>query len=119
MPSGFFPAFRAGPRPGRCGGPVLAALVVTLSGAGHPSAAQKPAHGGGGSSGLSPCPLVVPRSQAVVQPLRLRPSQVAAKNAQGCLSQFDAIYGANGCPLRLCPRDSGAFQLPDNAASGP
>ncbi|MFY8150316.1 MAG: hypothetical protein ACOVNL_14010 [Prochlorococcaceae cyanobacterium] len=59
-----------------------------------------------------PCPLVVPASQKVVQPLRLRPSQVASKNALGCLSQFDAIYGANGCPLRLCPSGSGAYQLP-------
>lgn len=52
--------------------------------------------------GLEPCPLVVPSDQAELQPLRLHPSQVALKNSLSCLSPTDAVYGANGCPLRLC-----------------
>ncbi|MFM7674896.1 MAG: hypothetical protein ACKO5F_04775 [Synechococcus sp.] len=103
----------------RCGRPVLAALVMAGAMASRPALAQNQPLAVDGLSPYPPCPLVVPRSQAVVQPLRLRPSQVASKNALGCLSQFDAIYGANGCPLRLCPSGSGAFQLPADAAAGP
>jgi hypothetical protein len=36
------------------------------------------------------------------QPKQLPPSEVAGKNARGCLSQFDAYYGLNGCPLKYC-----------------
>ena len=38
-----------------------------------------------------------------LQPKRLKPQEVKAKNAAGCLSPADAIYGADGCPLKLCP----------------
>jgi hypothetical protein len=58
------------------------------------------------------CRLVVPAKQSVLQPKRLRPSQVQSKNAMGCLSPADAIYGANGCPLRLCGPNAGVIQLP-------
>jgi hypothetical protein len=58
------------------------------------------------------CPLVVPANQAVFQPKRIAPDQVPAKNARGCLSPDDAIYGADGCPSRLCGRDAGVIQLP-------
>ncbi len=67
-----------------CGGGVL---LVLISGAVAPDG----------------CPLLVPRSQAVFQPVRLPPEAVARKNAGGCLSAADALYGADGCPSRLCP----------------
>lgn len=58
------------------------------------------------------CPLLVPTDRSELQPLRIAPSQVAAKNARGCLSAADAIYGPDGCPLRLCGQTSGVIQLP-------
>ena len=48
------------------------------------------------------CLWLVPAGQALFQPRKLEPRQVAAKNARGCLSQLDAIYGSDGCPLRFC-----------------
>ena len=51
----------------------------------------------------SSCPLVVPSQVSFLQPKRLKPEEVKAKNAAGCLSAADAIYGADGCPLKLCP----------------
>ena len=51
----------------------------------------------------SSCPLVVPSQASFLQPKRLRPEEVTAKNAAGCLSAADAIYRADGCPLKLCP----------------
>jgi hypothetical protein len=60
----------------------------------------------------SPCRLVVPADQAVLQPMRIRPEQVPLKNRLGCLSPADALYGADGCPIRLCGKNEGAFQLP-------
>jgi hypothetical protein len=75
----------------------------------------------GGSSALAadtlpyepPCPrLASPGSSnaTLMQPLRLKPQEVKAKNAMGCLSPSDAIYGADGCPLRFCGPNSGTFQ---------
>lgn len=58
------------------------------------------------------CPLIVPASQQAIQPMRLDPALVAAKNRMGCLSPDDAIYGADGCPLRRCGEAAGVFQLP-------
>lgn len=58
------------------------------------------------------CPLIVPEASMVVQPRRILPSQVAGKNAMGCLSPSDAIYGADGCPVKMCSPTSGAFALP-------
>lgn len=59
------------------------------------------------------CPLVVPPSQKLLQPRRIQPEQVKAKNAMGCLSPADAVYGADGCPLRLCGLNAGVIQLPE------
>ena len=50
------------------------------------------------------CPLLVPFKDSVLQPLRIQPRQVPRKNAGGCLSAADALYSADGCPLKLCPR---------------
>ena len=59
-----------------------------------------------------PCRLLVPRSQAVLQPLRIQPSQVAGKNAMGCLSPADAsVYGADGCPRKLCQAPQGTVPV--------
>jgi hypothetical protein len=58
------------------------------------------------------CPAIVNRAAGDVQPMRLPPSQVAAKNRLGCLSPNDAIYGPDGCPTRLCGQSRGAVPLP-------
>ena len=59
----------------------------------------------------SPCRLVVPPGQSVLQPLKIRPDQVPLKNRLGCLSPADALYGPDGCPLRLCGPTKGVFPL--------
>lgn len=61
---------------------------------------------------IGDCPMLVPADQRELQPKRLPPQQVAGKNALGCLSPHDAIYAADGCPLRLCGPDAGVIQLP-------
>jgi len=63
--------------------------------------------------GLSPpaCRLVVPRGDALLQPLRIQPAQVAQKNSLGCLSAADALYGPDGCPSQLCGQKHG-YQVP-------
>ena len=58
------------------------------------------------------CPLLVAPSNSEFQPKRIQPSQVAAKNAAGCLSPGDAIYGPDGCPQKLCGANSGVIPLP-------
>jgi len=62
-----------------------------------------------------PCPLLTSpggtTDPTLLQPMRIRPQQVKAKNAMGCLSPSDAIYGPDGCPLRFCGANSGTFQL--------
>ena len=60
----------------------------------------------------SSCPLVVPPDQSLLQPKRISPDQVKGKNAMGCLSPADAVYRADGCPLRLCGANAGVIQLP-------
>lgn len=57
------------------------------------------------------CPLLVPRQEVILQPKRLPPSQVSRKNAAGCLSPADAIYGADGCPRQLCPAQTRGIAL--------
>lgn len=71
------------------------------------------------SPGLPPpaCQLVVPRSEAVLQPLRIHPAQVAQKNSFGCLSAADAFYGRDGCPSQLCGQKHG-YQVPLPAQNG-
>lgn len=60
-----------------------------------------------------PCPLLVPGSDYALQPLRIAPSQVARKNAVGCLSPADAaVYGPDGCPVKLCHAPQGTMPLP-------
>ncbi len=85
---------------------MLAALIglASLLASAAPALAQSPI----GDS----CPLVVPPGQRLLQPRRIQPDQVKAKNAMGCLSPADAVYGADGCPLRLCNPDAGVIQLP-------
>ncbi len=58
------------------------------------------------------CPLVVAPNNSDLQPRRIPPSQVAGKNAGGCLSPSDAIYGPDGCPLKLCGANAGVIPLP-------
>jgi len=58
-----------------------------------------------------PCPLIVPKNAAALQPVRIKPSEVRLKNQLGCLSQEDALYGADGCPRQLCTK-SRAIPLP-------
>ena len=40
--------------------------------------------------------------RSFVQPTRIPTDRVERKNAGGCLSQNDAIYNTDGCPLRFC-----------------
>ena len=61
---------------------------------------------------IPPCPLIVPVRDAPLQPLHLHPSQVPLKNRFGCLSPSDAIYGADGCPKRLCGTTGNQISLP-------
>ena len=61
---------------------------------------------------LRSCPLIVSAGNSAVQPLALPPAEVAAKNKAGCLSSADAIYGPDGCPLKLCGETSGSIPLP-------
>ncbi len=70
--------------------------------------------------GLSPppCRLLVPRNEAVLQPLRIHPSQVPQKNGMGCLSAADALYGPDGCPSQLCGKQHG-YQVPMPTFVGP
>ena len=63
------------------------------------------------------CPLIVSPANAAVQPLRIAPSAVAAKNRIGCLSGADAIYGPDGCPLKLCGTNQGVIPLPPRTRS--
>ncbi|MEA5442765.1 hypothetical protein [Cyanobium gracile] len=72
------------------------------------------------SPGLSPpaCRLLVPKSEAVLQPLRIHPAQVPQKNSMGCLSAADARYGPDGCPSQLCGQKDG-YQVPMPPQIGP
>ena len=83
--------------------PALTTLV-SLALVAMPAQANAPLNGG--------CARIVPPGLAELQPLRIPANQVAAKNARGCLSPADAVYGADGCPLRLCGSDAGVIQLP-------
>ena len=62
------------------------------------------------------CPLLVKPSDSDLQPLWSHPSQVQAKNRLGCLSGADAIYGADGCPSKLCGTGKGVIPLPADIA---
>ncbi len=59
------------------------------------------------------CPRLAPANNPTsVQPLRIQPGQVPRKNARGCLSPADAVYGPDGCPRQPCGADAGVIQLP-------
>ncbi len=115
----------AGLLPGLLGGLLSAGMPLALM-----AAAAAPARAQGqtpnqplaieASPGLSPppCRLLVPRSEAVLQPLRIHPAQVAQKNSLGCLSAADALYGPDGCPSQLCGQKHG-FQVPMPEFVGP
>lgn len=93
---------------------VLAGFTLLLSGL--PARAQRPSPNQPlAIDGLPPppCPLLVPDSDYALQPLRIQPSQVARKNAVGCLSPADAsVYGPDGCPVKLCHPPQGTMPLP-------
>ena len=89
------------------GGTMGCALALACGVAGTAAAQQRLA---------GQCPLIVPADSAVIQPRRILPGQVAAKNAMGCLSPSDAIYGPDGCPVRMCGREAGVFPLPGTAS---
>ena len=59
---------------------------------------------------LPPCPRI--GEPGAIQPLRIQPRQVGAKNARGCLSAEDAVYGPDGCPVRFCGTRTPRLQLP-------
>ena len=82
----------------------LAILGTVLLAAGQAGLAQERMAGS--------CPLVVSANNSELQPKRIQPSQVAGKNAGGCLSPSDAIYGPDGCPLKLCGANAGVIPLP-------
>jgi len=69
--------------------------------------------------GGSRCPLIVKPVNAVFQPLPIQPSQVEAKNRAGCLSPGDAVYGPDGCPIRLCRDGGGVIPLPGPQGPAP
>lgn len=93
----------------------LAALMGVAEAGGaraqSPSPNQPLAIDGPGALVPSPCNLVVPADQAVLQPRKIRPEEVPLKNRLGCLSPADAVYGPDGCPVRLCGPGQGAFPL--------
>jgi len=75
--------------------------------------------GGGTPAVFKPGAPVLPASSCPaigavgdIQPMRIAPTDVAAKNKLGCLSPNDAIYGPDGCPTRLCGESSGTVSLP-------
>ena len=69
---------------------------------------------------LVPCPkLQPPLGSGQLQPMRIKPADVAAKNALGCLSPADAVYGPDGCPVRFCSPKSGVIPLPGGALTAP
>ena len=84
--------------------PPALTTLVSLALLAAPASAEMAGRGG--------CPLIVPAGVTELQPLRIPASQVIAKNARGCLSPADAVYGPDGCPRRLCGADAGVIQLP-------
>jgi hypothetical protein len=104
---------------------IAAMLILSSSALAQNASSSDPAlkliRGGGtpavfksGETYLPPnsCPAIVNVNAGEIQPLRLPASEVAAKNQLGCLSPNDAIYGVDGCPLRLCGQNQGSVPLP-------
>lgn len=119
------PSVRCVRSPWLAGGLCATALVL-LSAAGVRAQSERAIIGGptpGAINGRSTrpansCPLIVAPANATLQPLRIAPSDVARKNRMGCLSAADAIYAADGCPLKLCGQGSGVIPLPAGAGNG-
>lgn len=85
---------------------LLPAALLMLIG----SAAAEPVMPGRTFQG---CRWLVPADQYLFQPRTIAPDEVASKNAGGCLSPLDAVYSADGCPLRFCNyQDSSALPAP-------
>lgn len=85
---------------------VLAALALMGASLSSPvSAAPQPYLDG--SDLPRSCPALLPSYEHFLEPMPLRPQDVPAKNAKGCLSPSDAIYGPDGCPKKLCPQPKG------------
>jgi len=101
---------------------MLAAAVLLLA-ASAPAGAQSPSPNQPQAIpsplGLppSPCPRIGTRT--TIQPLRIQPRQVAAKNRMGCLSAEDAVYGPDGCPIRFCGTQTPRLALPGQPAAQP
>jgi hypothetical protein len=108
------------------GGGLCATALVLLSAAGVRAQGERAIIGGPTPAAIngrstrpaSSCPLIVGPSNAALQPLRIAPSDVARKNRMGCLSAYDAIYAADGCPLKLCGQGKGIIPLPAGTGQG-
>lgn len=104
-----------------------ATLSTALLGpAAGPARAQAPSPNqpeaiGPSTAPLKRCPRLPPTPDSNLQPLQIKPEQVPGKNAMGCLSAADAIYGPDGCPVRRCTRAESLrrMQFPLPAATGP
>jgi|GEM_PF-3123132 len=104
-----------------------ATLTTALLGpAAGPALAQTPSPNqpeaiGPSTAPLKSCPRLPPTPDSNLQPLQLKPEQVAGKNGMGCLSAADAVYGPDGCPVRRCTRAESLrrMQFPLPAAKGP
>ena len=97
-----------------------AALLVAAAapaGAQSPSPNQPQAIPAPPGLNLPPCPRLGPPN--TIQPLRIQPRQVAAKNRMGCLSAEDAVYGPDGCPIRFCGAATPRLALPGAPAALP
>jgi hypothetical protein len=95
-----------------CGGLLTRASAQTNNGLNLIKGGSTPAAINGIKTFGNSCPLLVKPEDAALQPLPIAPAQVAAKNQLGCLSAADAIYGADGCPSKLCGAGKGVIPLP-------
>jgi hypothetical protein len=105
---------------------VASVCIALLGPAAGPARAQTPSPNqpeaiGPSTEPLKRCPRLPPTAESNLQPLQLKPEQVPGKNAMGCLSAADAIYGPDGCPVRRCTRAESLrrMQFPLPAATGP
>jgi hypothetical protein len=80
---------------------ILMGLLIPIFSSSIGQAQQMP---GTPRQGLTPggCRWLVPWGMEYAQPKQLKPNEVPGKNAKGCLSQNDATYGVDGCPLKFC-----------------
>jgi hypothetical protein len=90
----------------RCSAGLLALLALTGASLSSPVKAAPLPYLDGSDLPRS-CPALLPSYESFLEPMPLRPQDVPAKNAKGCLSPSDAIYGPDGCPKKLCPQPKG------------